>query len=459
VLPGGKIDFHVNSRVGPYTIKVYRQGVNEILMASVPVVAEFPGPYPIGPLAWRDGPDWPVAAELTIPPDWPSGLYLARVEQLPLRPQPGPANAALRLEGVPRILGDPLGGSGPQASVDLPFVVRTASRGSQSRILLCIANTTYQAYNWWGGRCLYGFRSRGYRVWSLGTTSQEPFLEQMPRAFRVSLRRPHNPLPDPEFPDVPVKKWQFWEVPLIRWLARRGIAVDLCTETDLHEDSELLANYKLLVSAGHDEYWSKEMRDRVEAFTGAGGNVAFFSGNICWWQIRFEEDNRKMLCYKDRTFDPLNDTQEEHLVTVNWYDTPVQRPETSMTGVSYYGTPAPYPGWVLCQQFVVQDPDHWVLAGTGLETDEFFGQYAGETRTVVGTETDRYQENDPNSPRDFQKVATVFWKGREAANLGTFTRGGTVFTASTMNWLLGLSEDGPGGVIDQITQNVVDRLG
>jgi hypothetical protein len=457
VLQGGTIEFYINSRVGPYTIEVYREDLSEVLMTSVPVTLQFPGPYPIGPLAWRDGPKWPAAATLTIPENWPSGLYLARVVHLTLETQPGPAKA-LQRESVPRLLGGSPIIDTPVASVDIPFVVRTANRGSQSKILLCIANTTYQAYNFWGGRCLYGFRSRGYRVWSLGTTSAEHSLEQMPRAFRVSLRRPHNPLPDPDSPDVPQKKWQFWEVPLIRWLARQGIGVELCTESDIQENSELLKNYRLLVSMGHDEYWSAEMRNYVETFTVAGGNVAFLSGNICWWQIRFEENDDKIVCYKDRTFDPFNTTQP-NLVTVNWYDAPVQHPETSMTGVSYLGTPAPYPGWVLCQQFVVQDSNHWALANTGLNDDDFFGVYAQNTLTVVGTETDRYQDKDPHSPQNFQKVATVFWKGRDAATMGTFVKGGTVFTASTINWLSGLSQDGSWGPIDQITRNVFDRLG
>ena len=29
----------------------------------------------------------------------------------------------------------------------------------------------------------------------------------------------------------------------------------------------------MFISVGHDEYWSSEMRDRVEAFVKAGGNA------------------------------------------------------------------------------------------------------------------------------------------------------------------------------------------
>ena len=168
-----------------------------------------------------------------------------------------------------------------------------------------------------------------------------------------------------------------------------------------------------------------------------------------------------MVCYKDERFDPYNASQED-LVTVNWYDNPVKRPETSLTGVSFF------PGALVFDpslHFVVTNQDHWVLAGTGLQVNQPFGQYqftATNNRTVIGSETDRHQDsNNPpiHSPGDFERVARVFLDGKEIGTMGTFTNGGTVFTAATLNWALGLSQDDNWGPIDQITRNVFDRLG
>ena len=53
-----------------------------------------------------------------------------------------------------------------------------------------------------------------------------------------------------------------------------------------------------MLSVGHDEYWSWEMRDAVEGFVAAGGNVAFFSGNDASWQVRFDEGCHTMTSYK-----------------------------------------------------------------------------------------------------------------------------------------------------------------
>jgi hypothetical protein len=43
--------------------------------------------------------------------------------------------------------------------------------------------------------------------------------------------------------------------------------------------------------------------------------------------------------------------------------------------------------------------------------------------------------------------------------MGTFTNGkGQVFTVGTMNWALGLSQGEQWNAIDQITQNIFDKL-
>ncbi|NEE60071.1 hypothetical protein G3M55_88050, partial [Streptomyces sp. SID8455] len=67
----------------------------------------------------------------------------------------------------------------------------------------------------------------------------------------------------------------------------------------LHNGDELLSHYSLLVVNGHDEYWSMEMRDSVEAFARRGGNLAFFAANTAWWQMRLEDDGRTMVCHRD----------------------------------------------------------------------------------------------------------------------------------------------------------------
>lgn len=75
------------------------------------------------------------------------------------------------------------------------------------------------------------------------------------------------------------------------WAQEEGFLLDTITQHDLHFRPELLDGYSCLAVAGHDEYWSWEMRKAVEAWTGRGGGFARFGGNYMW-QIRLEDGGR-----------------------------------------------------------------------------------------------------------------------------------------------------------------------
>jgi hypothetical protein len=219
--------------------------------------------------------------------------------------------------------------------------------------------------------------------------------------------------------------------------------------------------YRLLVIVGHSEYWSGDMRDQVEGFVRNGGNVAFFAGNVCWWQVRFEDGGETMVCYKQKAFDPASKSPGTlKSSTVNWKEAFLQRPETQLTGVRYGGNPKP--GDKL--EFVVENADHWVFANSGLKNRNTFGLYDNFSVSVVGEETDCQQTD---SPSNFRRLAFVKdASGNEIATMGLFSPvdteaeySGIVFTAATMNWTLGLSQDGSWNPMDEITRNVLIRLG
>ena len=69
---------------------------------------------------------------------------------------------------------------------------------------------------------------------------------------------------------------------------------------------ELLDNYSLVLSVGHDEYWSAGMRDSLEGFIARGGNCAFFAGNAVCWCVRPEDDGRALTSFKQMyVMDPV----------------------------------------------------------------------------------------------------------------------------------------------------------
>lgn len=317
------------------------------------------------------------------------------------------------------------------------FVVRGSVPASP--VMVAIPFPTWEAYNRPGvpGEGLYQ-------------------SEQPDRAVKVSFDRPGAG------PQV-----EEWELGLLRWLGPSGYAVDYCSGLDLHDGLDLLSRYRLLVINGHDEYWSWEMRDAVEAFARAGGNIAIFSGNTCWWQVRFEDDLRTMVCYRDAVADPLSRTDPGR-TTVEWPSDPVNRPENTLTGLTFRnGAGCWVDSRVMSQEsYTARFTDHWVYAGTGLRDGDTFGTGA------LGYETDaadlEWLDGVPRAtgrdgtPPSFVVLATAdlsHWRryGRGgAATMGVHRLGaGTIFNAGTINWGNTLATD---PILSHITRNVLNRL-
>lgn len=324
-------------------------------------------------------------------------------------------------------------------SSEVWFVVRPAEPGLRNRILLSVPFSTWQAYNRSGvpGEGLY-------------------WTEDPARAARVGFDRPGGG-PPPER----------WEEGLMRWLRANGPDVDYCSNLDLHLDPDALRRYRLLVVNGHDEYWSWEMRDQVEDFVRTGGNLAVFGANTAWWQMRLEDAGRTMVCYRDATADPLAGTAPQR-TTVEWSSDPVNRPENTLTGLSFRtgaGCWGPSMPKMRREAYTVAFSEHWVFAGTGLADGDTFA------RGGLGYETDaadlEFTDGVPaatgmdGTPASFAVLATADLRHWDAygqggwAVLGVFESGaGTVFNAGTVNW--GSVLDDP--VVDRITRNVLTRL-
>jgi len=220
-----------------------------------------------------------------------------------------------------------------------------------SPILLVLADPTFCAYNAWGGRNSYGYLCGADFGGAFPSTS----AKRIPFGFQLSFERPLHGV----WGNMP----QTRELPFIQWMARRGIPIDVCTSRDLHFERPNPDDYSLLLFVGHHEYWTWETRTNVESFVKSGGNVAFFSGNVAWWQVRITPDGQQLHCYKVAEFDPVSTTPDHALTTVHFFDPPVKRPETTLTGVSWQGANILHGS---SHKFVVKKADHWAFAGTNL---------------------------------------------------------------------------------------------
>jgi hypothetical protein len=302
--------------------------------------------------------------------------------------------------------------------------------------------------------------------------------------------------------------WPDWELPFVEWSEREGLELGVCTNADLEEHPEVLDGASLYLSVGHDEYWSRGMRDTVEAFIAGGGNAAFFSGNTSLWQVRTEGDDRDVMVGYKGFFknDPLMGTEREKEVTTFWSDVVVGRPENHMTGVTFTRGGYHRIGRNVTAGlggYTVHRAGHWIFDGTGLG----YGDVLGAATTVVGYECDGCaftyrdalpyptgedgtpssfeilgtcptqhftRETSPRPPKsgepsELEYIASRVFGTREPeamerirhghAVLGAYTNdaGATVMTSGSTDWAHGLAGRDP--QIERITRNVLTRLG
>ncbi|MCA9047052.1 MAG: hypothetical protein KDA69_22170, partial [Planctomycetaceae bacterium] len=159
-----------------------------------------------------------------------------------------------------------------------------------------------------------------------------------------------------------------WELPFVKWAESNGYTLEFAVNEDLEFHPDILPSYKLVLSVGHDEYWSSPMRDSLEAWIAKGGNVAFFSGNTCCWQVRTEDEGRAFTCWKQNYhLDPVFQTRDFKTLSTAWGHHLVNRPENQLTGVGFlFGGYRKSHGQFMDDpaEYEVHRPDHWIFAGT-----------------------------------------------------------------------------------------------
>jgi hypothetical protein len=239
---GNTVQFKVRTGAAAYRFDIYRMGyyngAGARRVATVLPSASLPQTQPAclndAATGLIDCGNWAVSGSWAVPATATSGIYFAKV----VRTDTGGASHIF-------------------------FVVRDDS--STSKMLFQTSDTTWQAYNSWGGNSLYTGNPVG-------------------RAYKVSYNRPFN--------TRIVDGGQDWvfatEYPMVRWLERNGYDLSYFSGIDSDRFGSLIQNHGVFLSVGHDEYWSGQQRANVEAARNAGVHLAFFSGNEVFWKTRWE---------------------------------------------------------------------------------------------------------------------------------------------------------------------------
>ena len=124
----------------------------------------------------------------------------------------------------------------------------------------------------------------------------------------------------------------------MRFLERNGYDVVYSSSIDTARNPARLREFRVFLSVGHDEYWSRETYDAVEGARNAGINLMFLGANAAYWGVRLEADaqgvpNRRVVTYKQMLdLDPLGKTP--HAAGM-WRLRPLRRPEAALIGIQY----------------------------------------------------------------------------------------------------------------------------
>lgn len=447
VSKGDTLNFYVNTSAAHFELSIFRSGFYG--GSGGRLIEEIDGlPGKAQPACQNDLYDtglvscsnWSSSYSLTIPEDWTSGIYVAKLT----RRDTGGQNYML-------------------------FVVRDDARDSE--ILYQQSLFTYHAYNGYGGKSLYNSNS-GFCRTCTGN----------PRAAKVSLVRPYDA---PVTPQTDNNIYFKVEYPMVRWLEQQGYDVTYSTNLDTHRSglpnahNELL-DHRVFLSVGHDEYWTQEMDDAVTMARDAGVHIGVFSANTSYWRVRLEPDpwsntpDSVVVSYK--TTEAGNPDPTGHATGTFRDPLGVDDPENGLIGIMYIGDNNDVFFPLRVSSLQGKDP---IYRHTDLQTMPA-GTYIDIGKDIIGWEWDAVVENG-HTPAGLQILAESPVHGfllQDAGNAAKGTvgsavahtsryvapSGAIVFAAGTIQWSWGLGARGieaipPDPYIQQITYNLLADMG
>jgi hypothetical protein len=409
MLSTGAASDRITGKLRTYRIGHFANGGRELVAETSELTVEYAGQIQVNSATL--GAAFPAAYAMDDTERWRSGLYVF----------------------------DFLPSADRHEDLDVAFIVVT-DRDPAGDILVLLGTNTYQAYNAWGGSSLYDCAF-------VGTEAQI-----------VSFDRPTRP------------QYLFADTYLIMWIeklaADRGLKVGYASNFDLHRERAFAESYRLLISASHNEYCSKEEFDALYRRIFVLGKSAMFLGaNAAYWQVRYIDTNgvpgdadrgRQLICYKDDS-DPIQDrvTPEQalDLITMKFRDQ-ARWPETMLMGAAYQSyfedgdPPKRFP-------YRVTRADLPFFEGTGYSVGQSIGDLVGyewDNRDPDGDGRRLWDAEKSRIPAIKADSIKVLFSGTPVDNDGkpglaeavyfVSKAGAQVFNAGTTSWCWGLGKDG-----------------
>jgi hypothetical protein len=222
------------------------------------------------------------------------------------------------------------------------------------------------------------------------------------------------------------------------------------TDVDIATIPNLLHGAKVIISGGHDEYWTVQERNAYIKARSEKTNIVFFGANVEYWRVRLSSSqlgpNRQMEIYKSATEDP-NKLEP----TVRFRD--LTLPESVLTGQQYQCFPAR-------GEFTVTRADLFIFEGTQVKNGEMFSG-------IIGPEVDRVPEINHFEGRFAVAAhsAVKCWRKTVPSDAfsdffyGVSPSGAGTISVGTMNWVTrGLTKEVPPAsfsLVEKVTKNIL----
>jgi hypothetical protein len=394
-LPGEILHLAVSTSAPSYTVAIFRLGDDVQLMSRS---ERRPGTLQTAVQVDRATKmvraRWHYTFEQRIPPDWSSGIYLAKVS----------------------------GTGGAQAYA--PFVVRSTRH---STFLFVSSFMNSEAYNTWGGSSLY-------------RTSLGQSHPSAPYALRVSFDRPF-------VEEDGAGQLFMLEAPFIAWLEKNDYDVTYTTDYDLSIAPERPPLPDAVIFSGHPEYWGMPLRSWLDEHVLSRGDLGLgmFAADAGYWRVQFGDENSR----GPRSFGLYKTARVDRSLAARCPDgyggsadafrsLPCGLPaagnlaEQMLFGVQYGSIVPGYHDYVLAPATPAS-----LLAGTGLRPGDSLGG-------IVGGEVDRIWTDYPPSPWNMIVATADDLVTRDGTSsyghavLRDLPSGGRVFASGTFWWQWGL---------------------
>lgn len=423
VAAGETLKIFVSTRPArKFTIEIFRMGYYQGRGARRMTV--------LGPLQGGPQPDppieerrlrqcrWEPAAELKIPEDWPSGVYLGRLNRIPGQQHEHAWQSFII------------------------FVVRDRRKAD---VLFQVSDNTWAAYNRWPDD--YSMYTDPRHAWA-------------PRVA-ASFDRPYGKYAQIYDHPLSIGSGEFllWEFPLCYWLESQGYDVTYTSNVDMIDPGQF-TRCKAFLSIGHDEYWDVRQYAGAMASIKSGVTHLYLSGNAVMGVTPFQPSHSgqpNRVISREGVFGGMYGNFNQFFKE----PFPMEGPKANllMGAHSVY----PFNGG---DDWKITKPKHWMFDGTGVKAGDAIPglvgwEFHGDPAPIDGLEIVAEGDALSGGTRPSHWTATIHPGPKR----------NFVFNASTIWWAQGLSSPpghilpwshwvrphGPDPRVQGITRNLLKR--